>query len=184
MRLLAPLALVAASVLTPGGALAAPARKPTPAGAASKKPAAPTPPVKPAPPPPVSPSTLAATLKALGYPAKAEGPYQQVKIEEEKFGYTIDLGFTKSGEWLVCMAHLAPVGDLTAVKSTPLLNLLAANDSLLGMAFSYDRTNGRIMLNASIPSKGLDAARLQLLLERLQIAVHENQGLWDTSLWQ
>lgn len=184
MRLFAAWTLAAASVLPLSGALAAPARKPAPAGPAPRKPATPAPPAKPVAPPAVSPSTLAATLKTLGYPAKAEGPYQQVKIEEEKFGYTIDLGFTKSGEWLVCMAHLAPVGDLTAVKSTPLLNLLAANDSLLGMAFSYDRTNGRIMLNASIPAKGLDAARLQLLLERLQIAVHENQGLWDTSLWQ
>lgn len=132
----------------------------------------------------ITSGTLAAALNRLGYTAKAEGPFQQIKIEEETFGYTIDLGFSKTGEWLVCMAHLAPVGDLTAVKSTPLLNLLAANDALLGMAFSYDRTNGRVMLNAAVPSKGLDATGLRMVLDRLQIAVHQNQGLWDTSHWQ
>jgi hypothetical protein len=160
---------------------AAPVRKPAPTKTAAKTPPAP---IKPSGSSGVSPTTLASALKGIGYPARPEGPYQQVRIEEEKFGYTIDLGFSKSGEWLVCMAHLAPVGDLTAVKSTPLLNLLAANDSLLGMAFSYDRINGRVMLNASVPAKGLDATGLRRLLERMQLAVHENQGLWDTSLWQ
>lgn len=170
----------AAAVAISNGVVAAPVRKPAPARPAPKKPVAPTQPVSMA----VTPSNLASTLKGIGYVAKAEGPYQQIKIEEETFGYTIDLGFSKTGEWVVCMAHLAPVGDLTAVKSTPLLNLLAANDGLLGMSFSYDRTNGRVMLNAAIPSKGLDANGLRMVLDRLQIAVHQNQGLWDTSHWQ
>ena len=160
-------------------AVAAPVRKPPPAKPAPKKPAAPFKRASTS----VTPATLATALKHIGYVSKPEGAFQQVKIEEEKFGYTIDLGFSKSGEWLVCMAHLAPVGDLTAVKSTPLLSLLAANDALLGMAFSYDRTNGRVMLNATVPSKGLDAPELQRVLARLQLTIHETQGLWDTSLW-
>ena len=179
MRSVVVWGLLVAALASADG-VAAPARKPAPRKPAAAKPA---PPVKPAP-GVITSTTLAAALKRLGYPVKAEGPYQQIQIEEEKFGYSIDLGFSKSGEWLVAMAHLAPVGDLTAVKSTPLLSLLAANDSLLGMAFSYDRTNGRVMLNASVPSKGLDSAGLQRLIQRLMVAVHENQGLWDTSLWQ
>src|SRR5687768_2028706 len=131
--------VVGAIMLVLNGVNAAPVRKPVPAKPAPKKAVAPTQPVSTA----VTPSTLVSTLKGFGYVVKAEGPYQQIKIDEETFGYTIDLGFSKTGEWLVCMAHLAPVGDLTAVKSTPLLNLLAANDGLLGMSFSYDRTNGR-----------------------------------------
>ena len=83
------------------GALAAPVRKPPAAKPAPKKPAAL---VKPAP-ASVTASTLATTLKGLGYVSKPEGPFQQIKIEEEKFALK-----TLRGDF----RHLPTVHDLEA----------------------------------------------------------------------
>jgi hypothetical protein len=131
----------------------------------------------------VTAANLGAVLASLGYkPALKEG-VRRVQVEEPKFGYWIDLSFSKSGEWLVCMAHLAPIPDLTKVPASPLLSLLATNDTLLGTYFSYDRTNGQVMLNAALPSRGLTPALLKNTLEKMKATVRETQGLWDPARW-
>ena len=122
-------------------------------------------------------------LKAAGFEPKQAGEYQQVQIEEEKFGYLIDVSFSKSGEWLVLMAHLAQIPDLTTVPAPALLGLLSANDALLGMAFSYNRTTGQIMLNATVPNRNLDGGSLRNLIEGMRSTVREQQGLWDPTAW-
>jgi hypothetical protein len=158
-------------------------------GAPAKRPAKPVPKpaVKPATPKPapITQATLGPVLKALGYPAEPHESYWRVKIEEEgrDYVYQIDLSFTQSREWLVGMAHLAPIADLTMVPSGPLLALLTENDGMVGMSFSYDRTNGRIMLNASAPTRGLDAAGVKKLVDGIRGRVIQTQGLWDSSKW-
>lgn len=139
------------------------------------------PPAKAAPASPASVTTanLPAVLKSLGYPSKAVGPYQRIEVVEEKYGYLIDMSFTRTGEWLVCMAHLAPIADLTRVRSASLLNLLSQNDSLLGMYFSYNRENAQLMLNASLPSRGLTPTDLHRMIEGLKLTVRRTEGLWD-----
>jgi len=133
----------------------------------------------------VSAATLGATLKALGYAAEPHAGYQRVAIEEEgrEYGYAVDLGFTQSGDSLVGMAHLAPIPDLTKVAAGPLLALLAQNDEMVGAYFSYDKVNGRLILNASAPARGLDAARVRRLVDGLRGTVLRTEGLWDTSRW-
>jgi len=81
-------------------ATAAPARKPAPRAAAPAKkpaaaPAAGT----------VTAANLGASLKALGLATTTQDGYQRLRVEEERFSYLIDLRFSDSGEWLVCMAH-------------------------------------------------------------------------------
>ncbi|MFN3652286.1 MAG: type III secretion system chaperone [Armatimonadota bacterium] len=177
--------LLAAALLAVASA-AAPAKKPQP-----KKPAAkpatpkPAPAVKPAPKPveAITPASLGATLKSLGFEPVAQAPYQRLQVEEDGYTYAIDLGFSKSGEWLVCMAHLASIPDLTALRAAPLLNLLATNDRLLGMSFSYERTNGRIMLNAALLARGLDPERLKRTIEELRQTVRDTDGLWNPEAW-
>jgi hypothetical protein len=173
-RLLAAAVLAAAVGL---GAAAAPTRP------APRTPPRPAP--RPTPPPVVTAATLPATLKALSYPAETHGQYQRIRIEEEgkEYGYFVDLSFTKSGEALVGMAHLAPIPDLTKVAAGPLLGLLAQNDEMVGAYFSYDKVNGRLILNASAPARGLDAARVRRLVDGLRGSVLRTEGLWDTSRW-
>jgi hypothetical protein len=164
-----------------GAALARPpVRKPAPAHAAPA-------PGRPAPGaarvPALTPATLGPTLKAVGYAPILQGGYQRLRVEEDGYGYFIDVTLSTSGDWLTCMAHLAPVGDLTKLPSAPLLALLSTNDTLLGMAFSYDRVNAQIMLNASVPNRNLDPASLKSVIEGLKTTVRKHQGLWDTSTW-
>src|SRR5262245_4115332 len=119
-RILIPLALVAVA----GTAAAAPVRRP--AAKPAPRPASSAP--RPAAAPSLTSASLGAALKGLGYEPKAEGQYQRVKVDEGQFVYAIDLSLSGSGDWLVCMAHLAPIEDLTKVPASPLLSLLATND--------------------------------------------------------
>ena len=153
-------------------------------GAPAKK-ASPKPPAKPSTPPAITPAILGATLKTLGYPARPEGTFQRVQIEEEgkEYGYLLDLSFSKSGEWLVCMAHLAAIPDLTAVKSGPLLTLLSQNEEMVGIYFSYDKVNGRVMLNSAVPAKGLDAAGVKRAVDGMRATVIRTEVLWDAAKW-
>lgn len=127
--------------------------------------------------------TLATNLRKIGYDPKAEGAYQRVKVQQEKYEYTVDFNFSNDGYWLVAMAHLAPVPDLTRLRANPLLTLLSTNDELLGMYFSYDRVNGRIMLNSVMPVRGLDATALTNRLNLLRGTVVRTEALWDTAHW-
>jgi hypothetical protein len=173
------------------GSKSAPAGKPSAPKPAAKPPVRPAA-VKPAPPAPIPPAgarlltpvTLASILKELGYAATAAGPYLRLQIKEEGYSYPLDLSFSNSGAWLVVMAHLATVEDLTRVPATPLLALLSTNDSLLGMAFSYNRESGNIMLNAAVPNRSLDAAAIKNIVEGLKKTVRETEGLWDTHSWK
>jgi hypothetical protein len=126
---------------------------------------------------------LGPLLRGLGYLPEAEGQYQRIKVDEPGYGYKIDLSLSQSGDWLVCMAHLAEIPDLTKVPSNALLSLLTANDSLLGMSFSYDRANGRIMLNASLPNRSLDPGSVRNVIEGMKATVRNTQAVWDTSAW-
>lgn len=148
-----------------------PAPRPAPRAAAPKAPAG------------VTPANLAATLKGLGLATVSQDGYQRLQVQEAKFGYLVDLRFSESGEWLVCMAHLAPIPDLSKVPATPLLALLSTNDTLLGLSFSYNRASGQLMLNESLPAKGLTPAAIQTALQRLRGTVLETQGLWDPARW-
>lgn len=159
---------------------AAPPRKPQPKPAPAKPaPAKPSP----APPAALTPTTLGAVLRDLGYKPAAHGAYQRIRVEEDGYGYFIDFSLSGSGEWLVCMAHLAPIPDLTKVPPSPLLALLATNDSLLGMSFSYNRASGQLMLNAAAPNRGLGSAALRNLVGGMAKTVRDTQGLWDPERW-
>jgi hypothetical protein len=131
----------------------------------------------------VTRANLGAALKSLGYTPALHGEYQRLQVDEEGYAYQIDLGLSQSGDWLVCMAHLAPIEDLTKVKSAPLLNLLTTNDTLLGMYFSYNQVNARIMLNASVPTRALAPVSVRSLVEGLKETVRQTRGLWDSSAW-
>jgi len=163
-----------------GAAAPKPSAKPTPARPA---PGAAAVPRTPAPPAGITAVNLAPTLRALGYMPAPNGGYHRLRVEEDKYGYFIDVGMSPSGDWVMAMAHLATVPDLTKVPSAPLLALLGANDALLGMAFSYDRVNGRIMLNASAPARSLAPGSLKNMVEGLQATVKRSEGLWDTAQW-
>jgi hypothetical protein len=163
-----------------------PAGKPAsarPALGGGKKPGAPLKPSRVGAPAELNTAALGTMLKALGYGPTPEGAYHRVRVEEEGYGYFIDFSLSKSGDWLVCMAHLAPIPDLTKLPSSPLLGLLAANDSLLGVCFSYDRVNGQIMLNASVPNRRLDAGSVRNLVEGMKSTIRETHGLWDPAAW-
>lgn len=153
-----------------------PTPKPAPAPATPPKPAAPAPAG-------VTAATLGPSLKSLGLEPKAEGAFQRIRVEEEKYAYFIDFSISKSGEWLVGVAHLAPIPDLTKVPSAPLLSLLSANDSLLGMYFSYDRTTSQIVLNAAVPARATRPEDLKTIIEGMRFTIHETQGLWDPTAW-
>lgn len=133
--------------------------------------------------PGVTAANLAATLKKLGYQATVQGPYLSLKVDEPQYSYSIDLVTSKSGDWLVCMSHLKPIPDLTKVPAAPLLALLSTNDSLLGMYFSYNRSEGSIMLNSSIPMRALDPGSLRNLIEGIKNTVRQTEGLWDAGKW-
>lgn len=173
------LAGLAASVSSLAGA----APKPAPVKKAPAKPA-PTPaPAPPAPEPGITAVNLAPTLRALGYaPAAVEG-YLRLQVEDEFLKYPMDLKVTGTGDWLVVMAYLAEVPDLTKVRSAPLLALLGRNDDLLGMAFSYNAARGQIMLSAAVPARTLTPSVLRVIIEGLRITVKQTAGLWDTSHW-
>lgn len=175
------------SALAAGGraqSAAAPARKPpVKAAPARTPPGTPAVPPTPAPPAGITPVNLAPTLRALGYAPVPTGGFQRMRVEEDKYGYFIDVSVSPSGDWVVAMAHLATIPDLTKVPSAPLLALLGANDNLLGMAFSYDRVNGRLMLNASAPARSLSPGSLKNMVEGLQETVKKTEGLWDTAQW-
>lgn len=128
-------------------------------------------------------ATLVGSLRALGYQPTPNGQFQRLKVEEPGYGYALDLGLSASGDWVVCLAHLAPVGDLTRVNSAPLLALLSRNDVLLGMAFSYNRENARIMLNATVPNRAMDLASFRNVVEGVKRTVRETAGLWNTRDW-
>jgi hypothetical protein len=173
---------LAAAAALPAGAAAQQRR--TPAGGPARKPSAPPKSTPPKPPPQgVTAANLPALLRTAGYRPVAQGALQRVQVEEQAYGYFIDVTLSKTGDWLACMAHLAPVPDLTKVAAQPLMNLLSANDAMLGMYFSYDRVNARVMLNAAIPARGLNADALRSILESLKGAVRETQPLWDTAGW-
>jgi hypothetical protein len=181
-----PALILSAMVLSLVSPAMAQARKPVRSSPPRARSASPRPQAaKPAPRPPagLTGANLGAILKSLGYEPAPEGSQQRIKVEQETYVYFLDLGFSKSGEWLVCMAHLAPVGDLTKVPAAPLLTLLSTNDSLLGMYFSYDRVNARIMLNATIPNRDLDPESLRNIIEGMKVTVHRTRGLWDTASW-
>lgn len=159
------------------------ARKPaTPAKPTTPAPVAPTTPPVPAA-VPISAATLGTTLKAQGYEPLPEGEYQRLKVEEEEFGYIIDLSVSKSGDWLVCMAHLETIPDLTKVPSSPLLALLSANDTQMGRYFSYNRASGQVMLNAALPTRGLAPEELKSQIEAMKETVRDTRGLWDPHHW-
>jgi hypothetical protein len=177
-------ALAAALLLLAGGSPAvAQARRPAPRRAAPRKPVSPKVAV-PKPAGALSHANLGALLRSLGYRPEMAQQYQRIRVEEEGYGYLVDLSLSKSGDWLVCMAHLAPIPDLTRVPASPLLTLLSTNDSLLGMYFSYDRVNARIMLNATVPNRSLDAASVRNIVEGLKATVRQTQALWDTASWE
>lgn len=172
-----PAALLLLHVALAAPAAAAPApRKPVSHKPASKPAARPAPAV-------VTPANLAASLKGLGLATTSQEGYQQLRVEEQGFAYVVDLRFSDSGEWLVCMAHLAPIPDLSKVPAAPLLALLTTNDNLLGMSFSYNRAAAQIMLNDSIPGKGLTPAVLLTHLQRLRGTILQTQELWNTTKW-
>lgn len=154
----------------------APTSAKAPAKPATKTPAAPAPFV-------LGKANLAATLIAQGYHPEPRDPFQRLKIEEPAYVYTIDLGFNRTGDWFVGMAHLAKIPDLTKVPSAPLLALLAQNDTLLGISFSYNREEGQIMLNGALPVKGLTPAALKAWIEGMKEVVRSKQSNWDTTQW-
>ncbi len=178
------LVLAALEATVAPGAAAPPAKKP-PAKPGTSKPAA----AKPAPAPTATPKltagTLAQSLKALGYTAEVAGELHRLKVEEpdRKYGYTLDLAVSKSGDWLVVAAQLAPVPDLSAIPASALLALLTHNDELVGMAFGYQRTEGRVVLNATLPLRGLDLASVRNLIEAMKATVRSTEGLWDPTRW-
>jgi hypothetical protein len=181
---LAFVALGAASHLA-----AAPEKKP-PAKPLVSKPAATAKPAtaKPPAPPPPAPArftsqSISAALRGLGYTPTAAEEGQRLRIEEEGYSYVMDVKLSASSDWLVCMAHLGTVPDLTKVPAGPLLTLLSTNDQLIGMSFSYDRVNGRIMLNAAVPNRGLAAEQLKFVIEGLKETVRRTEGLWDPAQW-
>jgi len=176
-------ALLASVIAESGDAAAPPRRMPAKAPARNIPAKAPPPTVRPALSPPLTMVSLATALRAAGYEPAPSGRYQRLKIDEGEFGYSVDLGLSDSGDWLVCMAHLAPIEDLTKVPSAPLLSLLATNDGLLGMYFSYNRPTGQVMLNAAVPNRGLTAVSLRNLLDGLKKTVRETRGLWDPQKW-
>lgn len=126
---------------------------------------------------------LGPALRAAGYLPEPTGSFQRLKVDDDKYGYVIDVGLSDTGDWLVCMAHLAPIPDLTRVAAAPLLGLLSTNDTLMGMSFSYDRGNGRIMLNATVPNRGLDPGALRAVVDGVKATVKKTEGLWDAAAW-
>ncbi len=169
------LAIMLAAGVGAGAAGAAPPPKP---GARPTRPPA-------APPSALTPQSLTAALKSLGYKPTPHGAFQRVPVEEagKPYGYAIDVGFSANKEWLVVLANLAPIPDLTKVPSTPLLALLTTNDSLLGMAFSYDRQSGRVMLNAAVPTRSASPGTLRSILDEVRAVVARTEGLWDPTHW-
>jgi hypothetical protein len=158
---------------------------------AAKRPASKPSAAKPATPKPVVPATsprltaanLGSHLLAQGYMATLKDGVHRIRVEEDGYGYHVDVKVTPSGDWLVCTAHLAPLPDLTKVPAAPLLSLLGTNDQLLGMYFSYDRETAQIVLNAAVPVRGVEPAALKTILESLKITVKKTEGLWDPSTW-
>lgn len=146
--------------------------------------------MKPAPRPPANPApkgitaaTLGATLKAEGFQAVQQAGFHVLTIEEEQYTYPLSFSTSPSGEWLICVAQLAEIDDLTTVKPGPLLALLSTNDRLLGMYFSYEQKSGRIVLNATLPIRAMDGLALSSLVAGIRRTVRETQGLWDTRKW-
>lgn len=177
------LAILASLPLSGAPARKPPARRSAPKPAAPAKPTATPAPPRPPAPAPIAAATLGTTLKTLGYEPLPEEEYQRLKVEEDDFGYLIDLSVSKSGDWLVCMAHLETIPDLTKVPSAPLLALLSANDGQMGRYFSYNRTSGQVMLNAALPTRGLAPAELKSQIEAMKETVRETRGLWDPHHW-
>jgi hypothetical protein len=128
-------------------------------------------------------SAITGVLRGLGYQPRPYGPYQRIQVDEPNYGYAIDVGLSASGDWLVCLASLAPVPDLTKIPSGPLLALLSRNDALLGMSFSYNAENARVMLNAAVPNRLLDPPSLRNLIEGIKKTVRSTEGLWNPQQW-
>jgi hypothetical protein len=173
----------------------APRRNPPRRSAAPPRPARPpTAAPRPAPSPPVAtpaapaPTQLTTTalghlLRVAGYEPRVEGEVHRLRVEEQEYAYLLDVSLSRSGAWLLCAAHLAPIPDLTRVPPGPLLALLSANDALVGMYFSYNRSEGQVMLNATLRNRGLDAADLRAVIEGMKDTIRERHGLWDARHW-
>ena len=170
-----PLVAAALTVLVSAPAPLHPAPKPRPAGA--------PPGAAPTPPPRLAAASLGPLLRRLGYEPLPQGRFQRIRFEEQGYGYPVDVALTPRGEWLVCVAQLAPIPDLTKLPAPALLNLLAANDTMTGMAFSYDRAAAAIMLNATIPNRSVDGAILRSMLEAIRATVRRSEALWDPQKW-
>lgn len=135
--------------------------------------------------PPLTIEKLSSLVAAAGLHAMRRGDLLQIEIDEKEAGYKamLELQPSERGEWLHLRLHLAPVEDLTRLPSAPLLNLLAANDRLLGMAFAYHGPGGRLLLHASVPGYGLNAGAVAAMVEGIRRTALETHGLWDTSRW-
>ena len=73
--------------------------------------------------------------------------------------------------------------ETTRLPPGPLMSLLATNDTLVGMAFGYNREESRLVLNATIPTRGIDPGSLKNLIEGMKETVKRSDGLWDASKW-
>jgi len=176
-------ALLCASSAVAQAKKAPPAKPPAAKSPAAKAPIVKPKPVAPVAPPRLSAGNLGATLAAHGFLAVAKDGAHRIRVEEEGYGYHVDVKVTPSGDWLVCTAHLAPLPDLTKVPAPPLLSLLGTNDQLLGMYFSYDRETAQIVLNAAVPIRGLEPTDVKTILESLRLTIRKTEGLWDPSRW-
>ncbi|MCC2672968.1 MAG: hypothetical protein K0Q72_5440 [Armatimonadetes bacterium] len=90
---------------------------------------------------------------------------------------------TPAGDWLLGTAYLAPIPDLTKVPPAPLMSLLATNDARVGMSFGYNGDESRLVLNATIPTRGMDAGSLKNLVEGMKGTIRRTEGLWDARKW-
>jgi hypothetical protein len=138
---------------------------------------------------PVDDEQLSALIKGLGYTEKTSTSidgkitYHSLNLVVVNFRYVIDISLQHDGKTVYFSCPLKKVGEPEKVPAEKYLALLAKNDDMAPMFFSYSAERRQMFLNYETDNGGLTTARMQETLDKLKHLLSSTFALWDTSKW-
>jgi hypothetical protein len=132
---------------------------------------------------------LRAMLAALGYPSRESGNESGVELEivlrpPDGRAITTRVTLSKDGAivWLVAWLKSVPPGR--TISGNAILGMLAENDAIGPMHFSYNDSRRWFFLNKPVVNQDLSADRLRAELAHLGSTVARTEALWDPDRWR
>ncbi len=110
--------------------------------------------------------------------------YEVVWKTDDEWTFAMDASLTASKATVWLVMRLKKIDDPKKVPVEALLKLMAENDSIAPMSYSFDEKTPQFYLNQAVDARDFNAANLRKALDAMTASARRTANYWNPDRWQ